>query len=43
MECDCHGSRFNVRTGEVVQGPAETPLTLYTVRQEGDDLLVGPA
>ena len=43
LECVCHGSRFNVRTGEVLQGPATENLPLYAVRVEGDDVLVGPA
>ena len=43
LECECHGSRFSVRTGAVLNGPAIEPLTLYSVRIEGDDLLVGPA
>ena len=43
LECDCHGSRFNVTTGEVLQGPATDPLTVYSVRIEGGDVLVGPA
>jgi Rieske Fe-S protein len=30
--CDCHGSRFNMRTGEVVQGPAARPLDRFPVR-----------
>ena len=42
LECACHGSRFNVTTGEVLQGPATEPLTLYAVRMDGDDVLVGP-
>lgn len=42
LECNCHGSRFNVRTGEVLNGPAEDPLKRYSVRLEGDDILVGP-
>ncbi len=43
IECDCHGSIFNVRTGEVLVGPATEPLPTYSVRVEGDDVLVGPA
>ena len=43
IECDCHGSRFKVRTGEVVQPPAMDPLPVYAVRIEGDDVFVGPA
>lgn len=42
LECPCHGSQFDVRTGEVVSPPANEPLTLYTVRIEGNDILVGP-
>ena len=43
IECECHGSRFNVRTGDVLNGPATEKLPLYAVRVEGDDVLVGPA
>ena len=42
LECPCHGSQFNVRTGEVASPPADEPLTRYAVRIEGDDILVGP-
>ena len=43
VECDCHGSRFDVTTGAVLKGPAEEPLTVYAVHIEGQDVLVGPA
>ena len=43
IECDCHGSVFNVVSGEVLQGPATEPLPVFAVRVEGDDVLVGPA
>lgn len=42
LECSCHGSQFDVRTGEVVSPPADEPLARYAVRIEGDDILVGP-
>jgi 3-phenylpropionate/trans-cinnamate dioxygenase ferredoxin subunit len=42
IECDCHGSRFNVRSGALLQGPATTDLRIFGVRIEGDDVLVGP-
>lgn len=38
--CPLHGSCFNVRTGEVSDEPAETPLRCYPVRIEGDSILV---
>ena len=31
---------FSVRTGEVVQGPAEAPVPTYLVRVEGDVIQV---
>ena len=42
IECDCHGTRFNVLTGEVMAPPAEIPLPIYSVSIDGDDVSVGP-
>jgi len=42
LQCAWHGARFDCRTGEVRQGPAESPLPVYLVRVEGDAVLVGP-
>jgi 3-phenylpropionate/trans-cinnamate dioxygenase ferredoxin component len=33
--CQCHGSRFDISTGAVVDGPATEPLDVYDV-QEAD-------
>jgi len=41
--CDCHGSRFNIVTGAVLNPPATEPIVIYSVRVEGNDVLVGPA
>ncbi len=41
VKCPLHGSRFNVRTGEVMEEPAQQNLRTYAVRVEGDDILVG--
>ena len=43
VECPWHGSRFNVKTGEVTSPPAGEAVARYAVRLEGDDVLVGPA
>lgn len=32
--CQCHGSRFDIITGSVLNGPATAALKLYTVHQE---------
>lgn len=36
LHCPCHGSRFQAGTGEVVEGPAKTPLPPVPVRVDGD-------
>jgi 3-phenylpropionate/trans-cinnamate dioxygenase ferredoxin subunit len=38
--CPCHGSEFDVRSGEVLQGPARDPLATYETRGEGGSLEV---
>lgn len=40
VECTCHGSQFNVKTGAVVLPPAAEPLKTYRVFVEGDDIFV---
>jgi 3-phenylpropionate/trans-cinnamate dioxygenase ferredoxin subunit len=41
VKCPLHNSRFNVRTGEVLEEPAEEPLRTYPVREEGGRVFVG--
>jgi len=31
--CQCHGSRFDITTGAVVNGPATEPLNVYDVQE----------
>jgi nitrite reductase/ring-hydroxylating ferredoxin subunit len=31
--CQCHGSRFDVATGAVINGPASEPLNVYVVQE----------
>jgi 3-phenylpropionate/trans-cinnamate dioxygenase ferredoxin component len=40
IRCPCHGSMFNVRTGQVVRGPATRPEPMYTVTVENGELLI---
>jgi nitrite reductase/ring-hydroxylating ferredoxin subunit len=41
VKCPLHGSRFNVRTGQALEEPAEEDLGTYPVREEGGRILVG--
>lgn len=38
--CPCHGSEFDVRTGDVLTPPALEPLPIYEAREEGGTVLV---
>ena len=40
IKCKCHGSSFNVKTGEAVHGPASKPEPKYIVKVEEDQILV---
>lgn len=40
IKCTLHGSRFNVRTGQPMEEPADEPLRTYPVRIEGRHILV---
>ncbi|MDH3379072.1 MAG: non-heme iron oxygenase ferredoxin subunit [Gammaproteobacteria bacterium] len=42
VKCPLHGSRFDVRDGTVQEEPAEHGLTVFDVRIEGNDILLGP-
>ena len=36
VECACHGSVFDVETGEPVEGPASDPVPVYPARLTDD-------
>jgi nitrite reductase/ring-hydroxylating ferredoxin subunit len=40
VTCPCHGSRFDVRSGDVLRGPARRPVRSRAVSVKGDDVLV---
>ena len=40
VECPWHGSRFDLRSGEVTQGPADTPVPGFEVMVEGNIILI---
>jgi 3-phenylpropionate/trans-cinnamate dioxygenase ferredoxin subunit len=42
LQCAWHGTRYDCRTGEVKQDPATSPLPVFQVRLEGEQILVGP-
>lgn len=40
VQCPCHGSTFDIKTGKVVKGPAARPEPAFQVKVEGDQILV---
>lgn len=40
IECPKHGALFSLESGEPLSLPATTPVPVYDVRVEGDDVLV---
>lgn len=40
--CPCHGSAFDLRNGEPVEGPAEDPVPVFVVRVVDGWIEVGP-
>ena len=40
VECPWHGSKFDVRTGEVTNPPADTPQSIYEVKVDDNNILV---
>ncbi len=40
IKCPCHKSVFNVKSGEVLHGPASKPAPKYAVKVEEEQILV---
>jgi Rieske Fe-S protein len=38
--CPCHGSRFAIEDGSVVEGPASRPLERRTIEVQGDSIML---
>jgi nitrite reductase/ring-hydroxylating ferredoxin subunit len=36
IRCPCHGSLFDLATGEALEGPADRPLRTFATRVEAD-------
>ena len=41
IDCPCHGSKFSIKDGSVVAGPAPSPLPAATVTVSGDQVTLG--
>ena len=40
LMCQCHGSRFDLTTGAVINGPAVEPLNIYEVQEADGDIQI---
>ncbi|MEE8369904.1 MAG: non-heme iron oxygenase ferredoxin subunit [Dehalococcoidia bacterium] len=43
VECPLHQGRFNVKTGEVIDEPPDSPIPTYQVLVEGNDIKIAKA
>ena len=41
IDCPCHGSKFSIKDGSVVNGPATLPLAAIPIKVEGTSILQG--
>jgi Rieske Fe-S protein len=41
IDCPCHGSKFSVKDGSVVNGPAASPLAPIAIKVEGTSIVQG--
>ena len=41
IDCPCHGSKFSIKDGSVVNGPATSPLAAIAIKVEGTSIVQG--
>ena len=41
INCPCHGSKFSITNGSVVQGPAPSPLPPVSIKVQGTSIVAG--
>ena len=41
IDCPCHGSKFSIKDGSVVNGPATSPLAHIAIKVEGTSIVQG--
>ena len=41
INCPCHGSKYSIKDGSVVHGPAPSPLTPVAIKVEGTSIVRG--
>ena len=41
IDCPCHGSKFSISNGSVVQGPATSPLAPVSIKVQGTAIVPG--
>ena len=41
IDCPCHGSKYSIKDGSVVNGPAPRPLTAVEIKVEGTSIFEG--
>jgi 3-phenylpropionate/trans-cinnamate dioxygenase ferredoxin subunit len=38
IQCECHGSTFDMKTGEVIEGPATEPIEVFEVSETDGEI-----
>jgi len=41
IDCPCHGSRYSIKNGAVVAGPAPSPLPAEAIKLSGSSIILG--